>query len=87
MKNNKLLNYLFYRFDLSHDEILNGLPLIDLSRTNFWPYCPGHVKPIPCPIERYRTITAHCNNLKNPSWGAANTPFVRYLPPVYSDGN
>jgi len=45
-----------------------------------------HMKPIPCMVERYRTYTAHCNNLKNPSWGAANTPFVRYLPPVYSDG-
>lgn len=39
-----------------------------------------------CKVERYRTPTAHCNNVKNPSWGAVYTPFVRYLPPVYSDG-
>ena len=74
------------RFKLSHDEILNGLPLIDMSRTIFWPHCPMHVKPMTCQVQRYRTYTAHCNNLQNPSWGAANTAFVRYLPPVYSDG-
>ena len=74
------------RFQLSHDEILNALPLIDMARTVLWPHCPAHVKPMHCEIERYRTFTAHCNNLENPSWGAANTPFVRYLPPVYSDG-
>ncbi|CAG2117962.1 unnamed protein product, partial [Medioppia subpectinata] len=77
---------LTYQFELSHDEILNGLPLIDMSRTVYWDHCPMHVKPIPCSVDRYRTYTAHCNNLKNPSWGASHTPFVRYLPPVYSDG-
>ncbi|OTF72024.1 hypothetical protein BLA29_010639, partial [Euroglyphus maynei] len=57
-----------------------------MSRTIFWPHCPGHVKPIKCRMERFRTYTGHCNNLDNPSWGAANTAFVRYLPPVYSNG-
>ncbi|XP_015784100.1 peroxidase [Tetranychus urticae] len=74
------------QFKLSPDEILNGLPLIDLSRTTLWEECPAHVKPIPCTIERYRTFTGHCNNLKTPSWGVTFTPFVRYLPPVYSNG-
>ena len=37
-------------------------------------------------MERFRTYTGHCNNIENPSWGAANTAFVRYLPPVYSNG-
>lgn len=78
---------LFIRFELSYDEILNALPLIDMSRTIFWPHCPGHVKPINCRMERFRSYTGHCNNLENPSWGAANTAFVRYLPPVYSNGN
>ncbi|XP_046917513.2 peroxidase isoform X2 [Dermatophagoides farinae] len=77
---------LAYRFELSYDEILNALPLIDMSRTIFWPHCPGHVKPINCRMERFRSYTGHCNNLENPSWGAANTAFVRYLPPVYSNG-
>ena len=74
------------QFELSPDEILNGLPLMDMSRTNLWPECPAHVKPMPCVVSRYRTFTGHCNNLKNPSWGAAFTPFVRYLPPVYANG-
>ena len=77
-----LANY----YKLSHDEILNGLPLIDMSRTIFWPHCPAHVKPMKCEVQRYRTMTAHFNNLENPSWGAVNTAFVRYLPPVYSNG-
>lgn len=74
------------QFDLSPDEILNGLPLMDMSRTPLWDECPAHVKHMPCTVERYRTFTGHCNNLKNPSWGAAFTPFVRYLPPVYANG-
>ena len=72
---------------MSPDEILNGLSIIDLSRTYFWKECPDHVKPIPCTISRFRSITGHCNNIKNPSWGAVNTPFTRYLPPVYANGN
>ena len=74
------------QFKLSPDEVLNGLPLMDMSRTPLWSECPAHVKPMPCTVERYRTFTGHCNNLKNPSWGAAFTPFVRYLPPVYANG-
>jgi len=75
------------QFKLSPDEILNGLPLIDMSKTLLWDECPTNMKPIPCTVERYRTYTGHCNNLKNPSWGSSYTPFTRYLPPVYSDGN
>ena len=74
------------RFKLSPDEILNGLPMIDMSRTRMWNECPDHVKPVPCTMERYRTYTGHCNNMKHPNWGAAYTPFVRYLPPVYANG-
>ena len=74
------------RFQLSPDEILNGLPLIDLSKTSLWEECPSHVKPIPCSVSRYRSYTGHCNNLKHSNWGAGLTPFVRHLPPVYADG-
>lgn len=76
------------RFDLSHDEILNALPMIDMSSTKFFwkDLCPKHVRPMSCTKSRYRTITAHCNNLRHPSWGAAKTPYSRYLPPDYADG-
>lgn len=76
------------KFDLSHDEILNALPMIDMSSSKFFwkDLCPKHVRPMVCTKSRYRTITAHCNNLKHSSWGAAKTPYSRYLPPDYADG-
>ncbi|XP_018495360.1 peroxidase [Galendromus occidentalis] len=73
-------------FRLTHDEISNALPLIDVSQTDLWDACPAHVKPIPCTVERFRTQDARCNNIKHPSWGVTNTPFVRFLPQVYSNG-
>lgn len=76
------------KFDLSHDEILNALPMIDMTSSKFYwkELCPKNVRPMICTKSRYRTITAHCNNLKHPSWGASNTPYSRYLPPDYADG-
>lgn len=75
------------QFDLSNDELLNGLPLIDMSKTKFWEICPLFVKQdIKCELTRFRSFTAHCNNLKHPTWGAAMTPYARYLPPVHPDG-
>uniref|UniRef100_A0A671K5M5 Eosinophil peroxidase-like n=1 Tax=Sinocyclocheilus anshuiensis TaxID=1608454 RepID=A0A671K5M5_9TELE len=38
-----------------------------------------------CLSKRYRTITGHCNNRGNPQWGAANTPYTRWLSPEYED--
>lgn len=35
---------------------------------------------------KYRTFNGSCNNLKTPTWGAANTPFLRLLNAEYSDG-
>lgn len=44
-------------------------------------------RPVACnPRAKYRTITGLCNNLKNPRFGSANTPFERSLPSVYNDG-
>lgn len=74
-------------FDLSVDEIQKGLPMIDMSRTDFWQICPLMVRPVECdPLGRFRSFTGHCNNLKNPTWGAAQTPFVRFLDPQHPDG-
>ncbi|KAL0271440.1 UNVERIFIED_CONTAM: hypothetical protein PYX00_008536 [Menopon gallinae] len=39
-----------------------------------------------CKFLKYRTFDGTCNNLKNPSLGAANTVFTRLVPPKYSDG-
>ena len=75
------------QFDLSNDELLNGLPLIDMSKSKFWQICPKLVRQdLKCSLSRFRTMTGHCNNLKHPTWGAAMTPFARYLPPVHPDG-
>jgi len=38
------------------------------------------------PNAKYRTVNGSCNNLQNPSWGAALTPFYRYMDPEFSDG-
>lgn len=35
---------------------------------------------------KYRSIDGRGNNLKNPEWGAAGTPFSRYGPKNYEDG-
>uniref|UniRef100_A0A672KEK5 Eosinophil peroxidase-like n=1 Tax=Sinocyclocheilus grahami TaxID=75366 RepID=A0A672KEK5_SINGR len=44
-----------------------------------------HVCKSDCVSKRYRTITGHCNNRENPQWGAANTPYARWLSPEYED--
>ncbi|KAG4079905.1 hypothetical protein HA402_015036 [Bradysia odoriphaga] len=35
---------------------------------------------------KYRSIDGRGNNLKNPEWGASDTPFSRYGPQNYEDG-
>lgn len=78
--NQEITKILSTQFDLSHDEIQRGLPMIDMSRTDLWPQCPLMVRPVECdPTGRFRSFTGHCNNLKNPTWGAAQTPFVRFI--------
>ena len=42
--------------------------------------------PVCRPSDKYRTIDGTCNNLNNPMYGAANTPFRRLILPQYEDG-
>ena len=39
-----------------------------------------------CFTRQYRTFDGSCNNLCNVTWGSANRPFTRLLPPAYQDG-
>ncbi|CAH1724815.1 unnamed protein product [Aphis gossypii] len=39
------------------------------------------------PNDKYRTYNGSCNNLQNPSWGAALTPFYRLMNAEFDDGN
>ncbi|XP_063298535.1 myeloperoxidase-like [Pelobates fuscus] len=41
--------------------------------------------PKKCQDSPYRTITGECNNRKNPSLGATNTSYKRFLPAAYED--
>lgn len=38
------------------------------------------------PDAKYRTYNGSCNNLENPSWGAAYTPFYRLINAEFDDG-
>lgn len=40
----------------------------------------------PCPPSKYRTPSGTCNNVRHPVWGARSAPFLKMLPPAYSDG-
>lgn len=40
----------------------------------------------PCTNGKYRTLDGSCNNLKYPTWGAANTKYGRLVAPKYADG-
>ncbi|RWS27512.1 peroxidase-like protein [Leptotrombidium deliense] len=73
-------------YQLSRDTIVFGLPRIDTQKTAIREICPTFLLPVKCEISRYRTLTGMCNNLDYPSWGAARSAMVRYLPPVYADG-
>lgn len=85
--NQEITRIVSQKFNLSADEINRGLPMIDMLRTDLGPLCPLMVRPVECdPLGRFRSFTGHCNNLKNPTWGAARTPFVRFVDHQHSDG-
>lgn len=58
---------------------------IATTNNDYLKYCAPQVK---CdPNAKYRSINGSCNNLKIPTWGAAETPFFRLLNANFSDGN
>ncbi|XP_011872591.1 PREDICTED: peroxidase-like isoform X2 [Vollenhovia emeryi] len=46
----------------------------------------GDTFPQSCQHSRYRSYDGSCNNLRNPTWGLANTRYGRLVRPRYSDG-
>ncbi|XP_043246225.1 peroxidase-like [Amphibalanus amphitrite] len=78
---------LAHTYNLPREAILHGLPLIDTYQTSIAAFCPAHLSAgLQCEVSRYRTIDGTCNNLDNPTWGAARTTFRRLLAPHYIDG-
>ncbi|XP_058122599.1 uncharacterized protein LOC131293497 [Anopheles ziemanni] len=75
------------------DDFSNALQSVDVNQ-----FITGSISPInlepqcenleaPCDTTTpFRTLTAHCNNLRNPELGQSLTTFARLLPPVYDDG-
>ncbi|XP_051976005.1 thyroid peroxidase [Xyrauchen texanus] len=65
---------------LSAEDMETILQVTACSSETLRPVCKSD-----CLSKRYRTITGHCNNRENPLWGAANTPYTRWLSPEYED--
>lgn len=62
-------------------------PRISLRRTPLEGLCPPRAPPsCPATSRRYRTFDGTCNNGRKPRWGAAQSPFHRFLAPAYADG-
>uniref|UniRef100_A0A1A8I6A7 Myeloid-specific peroxidase n=1 Tax=Nothobranchius kuhntae TaxID=321403 RepID=A0A1A8I6A7_NOTKU len=76
-----------HKRSLNATDLLSPEDLTELARITG---CSAQVRAPNCAttpnINKYRTATSVCNNLKNPRLGASNTPFTRWLPPVYDDG-
>ncbi|XP_019738495.1 eosinophil peroxidase [Hippocampus comes] len=87
------LHLLQERMHRIHKRSLNATDLLsaeDLERLSMITGCAAQVRPPPCSstqnLDKYRTATSVCNNRQNPRLGASNTPFTRWLPPLYDDG-
>lgn len=75
------------------DDFTNSLQNIDVNSLLSGSISPISLEPqcedfaAPCdPSTPWRTLTGHCNNLRNSEWGQSLTTFNRLLPPVYEDG-
>ncbi|XP_035989799.1 eosinophil peroxidase-like [Fundulus heteroclitus] len=75
-----------HKRSLNATDLLTDQDIIDLARITG---CEARIRNPSCHnkpnINKYRTATGVCNNLKNSRLGAANTPFTRWLPPQYDD--
>ncbi|XP_035989816.1 eosinophil peroxidase isoform X1 [Fundulus heteroclitus] len=75
-----------HKRSLNATDLLTDQDLIELARITG---CEARIRNPPCHntanINKYRTATSVCNNLKNTRLGAANTPFTRWLPSQYDD--
>lgn len=59
----------FFRYGLSYEDIENGLPQIDTSRTLIREVCPPFLSGVECRAGKYRRFDGLCNNLEHPTWG------------------
>ncbi|XP_013777552.2 uncharacterized protein LOC106462198, partial [Limulus polyphemus] len=73
------------KYRLSKDQITYGLPTADIRGTLLGNSCTLKVN-FPCQPRKYRAFSGYCNNVQNPTWGNANTPYVRFVAPDYADG-
>ncbi|XP_058790020.1 peroxidase [Phymastichus coffea] len=73
-------------YGLTVDQVENGLPLVDTSKTLIRDVCPAFLHSIECRPGKYRRFDGLCTNLENPTWGASLSPFVRLLSPRFADG-
>lgn len=76
------------------NEFSDLLQNVDISGLLNHHHKPTNHEEVQCPIDDspcdpttpYRTLSGHCNNLRNPSLGKSLTTFARLLPPAYEDG-
>ncbi|CAK9294756.1 unnamed protein product [Gordionus sp. m RMFG-2023] len=78
-----LLNGQFNKYQLAG--YLNSFPLNSTTIGRGCPYTFEIFKRRICNL-MYREIDGFCNNLKNPIWGSAISPPIRFIPPDYGDG-
>ena len=86
---------------LTRQQVVYGLERVELRSTDLYLECPFRLSGLIGPEGRqrpggepqckgldllYRTPDGTCNNLKHTSWGSSFMPFLRFLPPDYSDG-
>lgn len=79
------------QFMLTRQQVLYGLERVELRTTSIFDACPlksRDARQEECSgfSAMFRTPDGTCNNFKHPSWGSSFMPFLRFLPPDYSDG-
>jgi len=79
------------QFMLTRQQVLYGLERVELRSTSIFDSCPlksRDARQEECSgfSAMYRTPDGTCNNFDHPSWGSSFMPFLRFLPPDYSDG-